>query len=90
MPCDTVPREVREQRLREQQMRELERALKAKAMKIAVANGRVTIEGWINRSEWQDGCALRALMHSADFEVRRIAASAIPAAVQMQVFGHVH
>jgi len=89
MPCDSIPRGEVERRKREQQIKELETALKNKSAQLVKTGNTISIENWDERGEWCDDCAIRRLRQSADFEVRRIIAAAVPQTAGI-VFGHGH
>lgn len=76
MPCDTKQREVRERKAREAQIKALEQALKAKSARLVRKGNTLSIEGWTDRGDWCDECAVRKLKLTADFTIRRLVAEA--------------
>lgn len=90
MPCDSRARAAAEAAKRQKQIEDLIAGLKVKSATITRdALGRVTINGWTNRGDWCDECAVRALRQSTDFTIRNMIANAAPAG-RVLTFGHTH
>lgn len=89
MPCDSVKREASAAAIRQKQIADLTAALKAKTASVTNRDGKVSINGWTNRGEWCDECAVRSLKQSTDFTIRAMIAAATPVGKAV-TFGHTH
>jgi hypothetical protein len=89
MPCDSVKREAYAAAKRQKQISDLTAALKAKTASVTNRDGKVSINGWANRGEWCDECAVRSLKQSTDFTIRAMVAAATPIG-KVVTFGHTH
>lgn len=91
MPCDTINRAAAEQARREAQLRELEERIKNGSASVQRNGDLVSVEGWQERGDWCDECAVRRLMQSDDFEVRERVGRLMTIEVNRPItFGHGH
>lgn len=89
MPCSTQKREAEEQAKRQAQIKSLEAALKAKSAKLVKHGNVVSLDGWTDRGEWCDECAIRALKLSSDMTIRKMATEITSTTTTLK-FGHSH
>lgn len=89
MPCDTRVIKMDAKLARARQLDALEQQLKDKSAKLALVNGVASVEGWKDRGDWCDECAVRALRLSSDFEVRQ-AATQLTTNKAVISYGHGH
>jgi predicted metal-binding protein len=91
MPCDTKTREQLEQEAHERAMRALEERLRNLEATIVREGDTVSIEGWEERGDWCDECAVNRLLQSDDWELRAKVQEAIGVEQTAGLtFGHGH
>jgi len=88
MPCNTKTRAEIEQARQVRRIKALDAAIRAKAARIVKVGSKVSIDGWADRGDWCDECAMRWLKVNGSQEVRRQIAAVV--GTGQVVYGHGH